>query len=307
MNVVILGSGAMGCRFGVALQKAGAEVHLYDIWKEHIAGIQEKGLKVTDGEGGEEVIKMQATDNIADLPVADVLIIFTKSLYSADALAAAKSIIGENTVAVTLQNGLGNVETIQKYAGDKIIAGVTNYASDLLRPGCVELKGSGVTKMMALNEGAQPTAQRLAQMLNASGHNCVLSGDVFVDIWEKVAFNAALNTVTAITGLTVGQVGTTPESNRLIFRIAEEVVRVANACGVKADLAHVKGVINSVFDPKMSGDHKTSMLQDVILKRKTEIDSICGYVLKEAEKAAIDTPYLESVTALVKTIEANYR
>ena len=232
---------------------------------------------VEDGVGGERTLEVNAVSDISRMPVSDVVVIFTKSMYTMDAITKAVPIIGRDTAVLTLQNGLGNIEAIREATGNNpVIAGVTNYASDLLKPGRVELKGSGVTKMMALDEGAREKAARLVGLLCAVGHNAMLSDDVLIDIWEKVAFNAALNTTTAITGLTVGGVGSLSESRQLLFDISSEVVMVAKAEGINASESHVHGIIESVFDPEMSGDHKTSMLQDRILKRNTEIEAVCG-------------------------------
>jgi 2-dehydropantoate 2-reductase len=307
MKIAIIGSGAMGCRFGVAFADAGAEVWLYDVWLEHVDNISRNGLIVEDGLGGERVLKMNAVNIISKIPISDVVIIFTKSMFTKDAITKALPIIGEKTVIVTLQNGLGNIEAIQDVTGGKsVIAGVTNYASDLLNPGRVELKGSGVTKMMALDAAASEMAQTLKNMLNKTGHNAKISNDVLVDIWEKVAFNAALNSTTAITGLSVGKAGSIPESKKLLFEIASEVTTVANASGVAASEQHVHEMIASVFDPKMSGDHKTSMLQDRLLKRKTEIEAVCGRAIAIGKEHQIPTPKLECMYALVRVVEENY-
>lgn len=221
MVISIIGAGAMGCRFGVAFAEAGAQVWLYDVWQEHVNQMNANGLVVEDGVGGERTLEVNAVSDISRMPVSDVVVIFTKSMYTMDAITKAVPIIGRDTAVLTLQNGLGNIEAIREATGNNpVIAGVTNYASDLLKPGRVELKGSGVTKMMALDEGAREKAARLVGLLCAVGHNAMLSDDVLIDIWEKVAFNAALNTTTAITGLTVGGVGSLSESRQLLFDIS---------------------------------------------------------------------------------------
>lgn len=307
MVISIIGAGAMGCRFGVAFAEAGAQVWLYDVWQEHVNQMNANGLVVEDGVGGERTLEVNAVSDISRMPVSDVVVIFTKSMYTMDAITKAVPIIGRDTAVLTLQNGLGNIEAIREATGNNpVIAGVTNYASDLLKPGRVELKGSGVTKMMALDEGARETAARLVGLLCAVGHNAMLSDDVLIDIWEKVAFNAALNTTTAITGLTVGGVGSLSESRQLLFDISSEVVMVAKAEGINASESHVHGIIESVFDPEMSGDHKTSMLQDRILKRNTEIEAVCGLAVQIGKKHGLKTPKLECVYALVRVIECNY-
>ncbi len=307
MIISIIGSGAMGCRFGVAFADAGADVWLYDVWQQHVDNINKDGLIIEDGRGGERKLRMNAVTDMTKVPVSDVVVIFTKSMFTRDAITKALPIIGEKTVIITLQNGLGNIETIKEITfGKPVIAGVTNYASDLLKPGRVELKGSGLTKMMALDYEAESAAETLAEMMNKSGHNAKISCDVLVDIWEKVAFNAALNSMTAIAGLSVGKVGSISESRKLLFEIASEVTTVANASGVAASDKHVHEIIESVFDPKMSGDHKTSMLQDRLLKRKTEIEAVCGRAIALGKENNIPTPKLECMYALVRVIEENY-
>ncbi|MFA0816529.1 MAG: ketopantoate reductase family protein [Anaerofustis sp.] len=307
MKITVIGAGAMGCRFGTAFADAGAEVWLYDVWADHMNRIASNGLHVHDGFGTERYVKMNATSDIATIPSPDVLVVFTKTIYSEDALKTAKPILGADTVLITLQNGLGNIETMQKICpGQPIIAGVTNYAGDMIGPGEVELKGSGITKMMAIDPDAASAAQIVVALLKQAGHHAELSEDVLKDIWEKVAFNAGMNTVSAVTGLTVAGMGSTEQCRKLLFDIASEAVAVANAEGVPAEEQHVHDVILSVFDPKMSGDHKSSMLQDRIAKRQTEIDAICGEVIRRGQLHSIPTPKAESMYALVNAIQKNY-
>ena len=126
----------MGCRFGVAFAEAGAQVWLYDVWQEHVNQMNANGLVVEDGVGGERTLEVNAVSDISRMPVSDVVVIFTKSMYTMDAITKAVPIIGRDTAVLTLQNGLGNIEAIREATGNNpVIAGVTNYASDLLKPG----------------------------------------------------------------------------------------------------------------------------------------------------------------------------
>lgn len=305
MRVAVIGSGAMGCRFGSSLHKAGAEVWLYDIWKEHIDRIKKDGLRVHNGDST-ELLRINATTDITEIPRPDVLIIFTKTIHTENAMAEALKVIDKKTVVITLQNGLGNIESIAKHISiDNIIAGITNYATDLIGPGEIEFKGSGVTKIMPLGEYSRPAASEIHALLNSGGINTKISDDVMIDIWEKVAFNAAFNILTALTFLTVGGLGKTPEGLELAKIISSEVIMVANKIGINASIERVHNTIESVIIPHC--EHKPSMLQDRLLKRKTEVDSICGWVLKTAKENSIDkTDHLETVYKLVKIIETNY-
>lgn len=306
MKVTIVGAGAMGCRFGVSLKKAGADVWLYDMWQKHVDEINQNGL-LFETDDGIQRVEMKATTDINEIDAQDLVIIFTKSIHTEDAISTAKKIMGRNTAVMTLQNGLGNIEKIEKYViRENILAGTTDHASDLDGPGHVVAKGSGISKIMALDPKLDGVVQTVAKMLNDGGINTIISNQVMVDIWEKVAFNAAMNTTTMLTTLTVGKMGGTPEGGRLVRKISKEVVDTANAVGVEASLDRVYKTLEKVLDPKMSGDHKPSMLQDRMYQRKTEIDTICGYVIDKAKEVGKSADSLETIYMLIKTIEKNY-
>jgi len=306
VRIAIIGAGAMGCRYGASLQKAGAEVWLYDVWKEHINKINECGLTIHDGKKTEN-IKVNAASEIEKIPKPDVVMIFTKSIHTEDALVNALRIMDNKVIVLTLQNGIGNIETVRKYINNEnIIAGTTNYASDLIGPGEIEAKGSGLTKMMPLGEYARSAAVEINDLLNNGGIITKLGNDIMVDVWEKVAFNVALNTLTALTFLTVSDLGKTPEGFEMAKTLASEVIAVANKIGIQASTDKVHHTIESVFNPEMSGDHKTSLLQDRLSKKKTEIEAICGSVIAEAEKNDMKVPHIETVYKLIKIIEKNY-
>ena len=126
------------------------------------------------------------------------------------------------------------------------------------------------------------------------------------EIWEKVAFNCAMNTITSLTGQRVREMGGSPYGFELCKLIAEEVYKVSVAEGVAIDLEHVIATFQKVLDPSKSGGHITSMLQDVLAKRQTEVDSICGKVVQRGEAAGIATPHLKTVYNLIKILQENY-
>ena len=123
-------------------------------------------------------------------------------------------------------------------------------------------------------------------------------------IWEKVAFNSAMNAITATTRLKLGYVGASEEGRGAAFDVAREVISVANAKGIKADIDRVLAVMDKDF--RDHSDHKPSMLQDVLQKRQTEVDFINGAAVREAKKLGMAIPVTETLFRLVKTIQANY-
>jgi len=305
MKIAMIGAGAMGCRFGLALIESGAEVVLCDIWKEHVDAINKNGLCVVR-QGREEHIKIQATTEIKSVGKPDAIIIFTKSQHTEAALKQALEIMDSNTPVATLQNGLGGLSVIEDYVGkERTIAGITNYQSDLLAPGKISLgeeKPIFYARLKALGEGCKDICDEICDLLKTAGMNCEISDDIMKEIWEKLAFNNAMNLTTALIRLRDGYVLQSQHGFELSSKIAREVCDVGLAEGIDVDYDSVL----RTFEKIKESMHITSMLQDVLQMRQTEIDAICGAVVKKAFKHGITTPYLHTLYSLIKVMEANY-
>lgn len=304
MKIVVIGAGAMGSLFGGLLSESGNDVTLVDVSKAHIDAINRDGLLLTTSSGSRYIkVAAKYAQNVNETP--DLVIIFTKTVYSADAMESAKRFIGDNTYVMTLQNGLGNVELIEKYIPkERIIVGMTNFPSDLVGPGRVSSMGKGIVVAMSANGEDHPFLRTVEKEFNKSGLNCEISADVFVHIWEKVAFNAALNTLTSVTRLRIGDMSSTKEGHSLAFEIAAEVISVANKCGINAKLEAVNKNLEMAFAEH--GDHMPSMMQDMLAKRQTEINFINGAVVKQAESVGIDVPVTRVMYSLIKLIQQRY-
>jgi 2-dehydropantoate 2-reductase len=301
---VVLGAGAMGCLFGARLAENGHRVTLVDVRLDQVEAINRSGLTV-DENGARRVVKVPASlpDQLTDR--ADLVILFTKAFQSEAALAGAARAIGPSTWILTLQNGLGHVERIAKYvSADRIVVGTTTMPSDIVDVAHVQTRGSGMTKIMSVEGGVTERLRRLAAALAQAGLPCEVSERVWESIWEKLAFNAAMNSVTAVTGLTVGQVGRAEAGAVLADRIAEEVTSVARRQGIEANLSAVRREIAMAF--REHGEHKPSMLQDVLAKRPTEIEFINGAVAREAARLGMSVPATEMLYQLVRLLEQSY-
>ena len=138
IKVAVLGAGAMGCLFGGLLAEKGLNVVLIDVWKDHVDAINKNGLKM-DGQGGDRFIKIKATIDPKSLGTVDVIIIMCKATALEQALSNAKNIIGDKTVLMSFQNGIGHEAIMQKIAGkDKVLGGTTTQASNILGPGNIK-------------------------------------------------------------------------------------------------------------------------------------------------------------------------
>jgi len=305
MKIAIIGSGAMGCRFGLALKESGAQVVLCDVWQEHVDALNLNGLKVVR-QGYEEFVKLPAVTDIKSIGSVDAVMIFTKAMHTEEAMKQAMEVMGPDTPAATLQNGLGSLNVIERYAGiERTIAGITNYQSDLLGPGAIAIGEDNpmfYVRLKALNEKSEAVSKELCALMKAAGMNCEISDDIMKQIWEKLAFNNAMNMITALVRQRDGYVCRSEFGFELSADIAREVCDVALAEGVNADYASVIGT----FEKVKSSMHMPSMLQDALLLRQTEVDAICGAVIEKAAAHGIGTPILKTMYRLIKVLEENY-
>jgi 2-dehydropantoate 2-reductase len=304
MKILIIGAGAMGCRFAANFQKGGAEVVLCDIWKEHVDAINRRGLQIIEEDGSSELVKMSAVEDVSEAGGVDVVMIFTKSIHTEDAVGSAMKIMKADTPVVSVQNGLGNLETIKKYIGEeRVIVGCTKTATSLEGPGVIRVEGFAETDIMALGDAARCASVEIRDILEAGGMPCHISNNIMVEIWDKLAFNCAMNPITAVTRLMPGHIG--GYGIELFNLVLQEAAAVAAAEGISVNIEKWGDVICHIVGP--DGErHLTSMLQDVLKVRPTEIDAICGSVIKKADLHGISVPHLKTLYNLVKIIDASY-
>ncbi|MCA8083978.1 ketopantoate reductase family protein [Burkholderia cenocepacia] len=311
MRIAILGAGAMGSLFGGRLAESGEAVTLIDVNDAHLDAIRRDGLRIDDDRGDRRVRTLQAVRPEAanthaaatlDTPF-DLLIVFTKSLHTRAALDGVRALLSSDTFVLTLQNGLGNVETLNAFVPlERILVGVTTWPADAAGPAHVRSHGAGTIRMMTADGAARPFATAVADTLSRAGLACTLDADVWAAIWEKVAFNAALNTLCATTGCTVDQLGHHHDGPRLALAIAAETAAVARAKGIAVDGERIaRNVEHAIRDHR---GHRPSMLQDVLAGRRTEIDAISGKVVAAAREAGVAVPHAETLLALVRLIDA---
>lgn len=301
LRVAVLGAGAMGSLFGGWLAEGGADVVLLDVNAAHLDAIRRDGLRlVTDR--GERRLRLRAGRPGDDVGTPDVVIVFTKTLHTRAALAAARNLLGPDTCLLSVQNGLGNGEVLAEFVpAERVILGITTYPADLHGPGDVASHGAGTVRFMTADGGHRPILDRLAAAFAAGGIEALVDPGVTAAIWEKVAFNAALNGICAATGRTVGEVGACVEGRELVRAVVDEVVGVARAKGVAADAAAVHRATGHALDTHLT--HKPSMLQDVLAGRPTEVGSINGAVEAEAERLGLAVPVTATLLRLVRIVE----
>lgn len=302
IKIAILGAGAMGSLFGARLAEAGHDVTLLDINAAHLDAIRRHGLRLQTDEADRRVHGMQAVRPEQTGAIPDLLIVFTKAMHTRAAMAGVRHLLGPETIVLTLQNGLGSVETICGFVSvQRVLIGITTWPADLVGPGHVQSHGEGVIRMMSADGVDRSVVAGTVAALDRAGMHCKADTDVWAAIWEKVAFNAALNPLCAVTGSTVDQLGSIPDGPALAFAVVGEVLAVARSHGVAVDADKVGASVLHAIEYHIG--HKPSMLQDILAARRTEIDAINGAVVAAAQRHGVPVPCTEALMQLVRLIE----
>ena len=301
MKIVVLGPGAMGCLFAGLLAESGQNnIWLFDKSESRAREITENGLKIEGIGDFRSIPDIRATTRTREIGTADLIIVFVKSYDTAEAVRSILPAVGAETTILTLQNGLTNVQAISSIVGaEKVVAGVTSHGATLLGIGYVRHAGVGRTVLGNIGRECSSRIEEIARIFTKAGINATCSENIYGYIWAKLVINAAINPVTALTGLLNGQLLEHEQTRKLMNMSATECLNVAAARRII--LPHDAPDVESVC--KATAPNVSSMLQDVMHGKRTEIDAINGAVINEARKMGMTVPVNEALTYLVKGLE----
>lgn len=300
-RILVIGAGAMGCLFAARIAESGADVLLIDVDQNRLAAIAREGIALTD-DNGTRTVPMKtglATDATGSF---DLVLLFTKGMHSRSAMQsiAHLAVLGGPHV-LTLQNGLGNPEIVAEvFPADRVLKGIAALPADLHDATHVSSHGAGHLELGGMTTAAHAVADQATALLRRAGFDARTNETIDIAIWEKVAFNAALNSLGTVTLQPNAGVNNAP-GRRIAAAMVDEVVATAHAAGVQVDHARITAAID--FALAHHGAHQASMLQDRLAGRATEIETINGAVVERARALGIATPVTETMTDLVRLIE----
>jgi len=305
MKIAIVGPGAIGCLFAAFLTKSKEDVWLLDKSKEKALKLNETGISV-DSLNGSWQVKVKTTANISDIGKTDLVLICVKSFNTKTACEQIKPLLNNNTKILTLQNGIGNIEIISEAAGEeRVIAGVTNEGATLIEPGKIRHAGKGET-IIGTIDGKTPVEMRaIREAFNKAGFETKMSRDIKSLLWSKLVINVGINALSAITRLPNGKLIQFEGTKRILRDAVTEATRIVKRKRIKLifddPLAKVEAVCES------TSSNLSSMLQDVLRKKRTEVDFINGVIVRLGQELGIDVRTNKFLLDLVNTIEQTYK
>jgi len=304
MKIVIVGAGALGGLVGAQLTAGGEDVTLIEINEARTRMLNETGLYVAEGNKGEMCVPVKVATNVANLPVADLVFISVKSYQTEAALRSSLPIIGPDTFILSMQNGIGNTETMAKIVDPRqILSGITYHSIQHVGPNRIRYRPGIKPIQIAPYEGETTDKIRaVGDMFRNSGLDTEVADQIDDVIWQKLLHNAVVNPVSALTGLTCRELLDDPHLQSFMRDLCLEIIAVMKAHGVP--------IVNEedpyapvIASQKALGKNRPSMWQDLARSYRTEVDAINGAVVREAEKLGLDAPHNRGLVNFIHSRE----
>ena len=295
-SILILGTGALATLFAARLTEAGHHIILLGTWKEGIDALRRNGARLVDTNGNEGQFNVYATDDPRECVGAKYAIVLVKAWQTERAARQLAECLAKDGLAVTLQNGLGNRETLVESLGENRVAlGTITVGATLLSPGLVKVGGDGIISIER-----NPALGPVEAALKSAKFQVNIVQDAQSAVWGKLVVNAAINPLTALLRIPNGELLNRPSAREMMGKLAREVAEVARAENIQLPFDDPLAMAEEVA--RKTAANYSSMLQDVLRNAPTEIDAICGAVVKTAQKHEIDAPANWACWKLIKAI-----
>jgi 2-dehydropantoate 2-reductase len=295
-NLLIVGTGAMACLFAARLSAAGTNVAVIGSWKEGLAAIREKGVCLVDEDHCEHCYPVQVLSSSNSTPSFQQALFLVKSWQTVQAAEMLSFYLENSGLVVTLQNGMGNREVLSDILGDERVSlGTATVGANMVGSGKVKVGGQGVITLEVSSR-----LDSLAAILQMAGFQVERASGVENLLWGKLVINAAINPLTAILRTPNGRLLENPTARHLMGLSANEAAQIARAVG--ALLPYPDPIAAAEGTARRTAKNISSMLQDINRGAPTEIDAICGAVVRSAEKLGLKAPINQALMLLVKSI-----
>ena len=295
-NILIVGTGALATLFAARLTQSGYHVTLLGTWKEGIDSLRRNGARLIDANGNEHQFEVDATDDPRECAGAKYAIVLVKAWQTERAAHQLVECLAEDGLAVTLQNGLGNRETLVESLGaNRVALGTITVGATLLSSGLVKVGGDGIISIER-----NPALGPVEAALRSARFQVNVVQDAQSAVWGKLIVNAAINPLTALLRIPNGELLNRPSAYEMMAKLAREVAEVARAENIQLPFDDPLAMAEEVA--RKTAANNSSMLQDVLRNAPTEIDAICGAVVRTAQKHQIDTPANWACWKLIKAL-----
>jgi 2-dehydropantoate 2-reductase len=296
MHIAIFGAGSLGIALGGLLARTNEVVLIGR--RPQVKEINTNGLTLVGDRN--RFVKLEAHERVSGLMPPELLIVTTKAYDTADAVEACRAWVRGETLVLTLQNGLGNLELLRAWKGSKAIGGTTTMGATLLSPDTVRISGMGMTIIGADVDHA--SAAKVASAFSEAGVPTTVKKDILCEIWAKAVVSACINPTTAVLRVPNGKILASPIISRFVTEVCWECVKIARAEGIRLSGRSMKTRVRDVAAD--TARNLSSMLQDVERGKRTEIDQINGAFCIIGERDGVPAPLNKTLVAMIGSLES---
>ncbi|MBI3325709.1 MAG: 2-dehydropantoate 2-reductase [Nitrospinae bacterium] len=299
MHVAVMGTGGTGGFFGGLLARAGEKVTCI-ARGAHLEAIRARGLTVKSRLAGNFTLPVKATDDPREVGPVELILFCVKTYDTDTAVEQIRPLVDQDTVILSVQNGIDNAERIARVVGSKpVIGAVAHVFSAVEAPGVIaQTAGPGRILFGELAGGTSPRTERLLSTFQGAGMAAELSPDIRVTLWEKFLFICGNGGVTALSRLPIGVIRACPETSALLRGVLEEVEAVARASGIALPVGCVDQVL--AFNASLEPGARASLYHDLAAGRRLELEALNGTVVRLGREYGIPTPFNFAIYAALK-------
>jgi len=301
-RIAVVGAGAVGGYFGGMLARAGVPA-IFIGRPAFVDAVKQNGLFL-DTVQFQERVKVEASADLAAARGAEIILFCVKTTDTAETASALAKVLAKDAVIVSMQNGVDNAEQIEAASGLKALPAAVYVAASVPAPGTVKHVGRGDLVLGPKNE----VTERVAAIFTLSTIPCRISENLIGELWTKLVWNCALNALSALGKVTYGDILASADAKQLVETTVYEVLAVAKAGGVRpAGLEDPRAALIGAYKVAESmAATRSSTAQDMMRNKKTEIDSLNGFIVRRARELNIAVPVNHALFTLVKLAEKGF-
>lgn len=317
MRVAIFGAGAMGTILGAYLTRAGIAVDLVSRNVAHVQTLQTQGATVTGTVDLTQPVNALLPEQMEG--VYDVIFLMTKQRSNGDICRSLLPFLGEDSVVVTMQNGLPEPSVAQVVGEERTLGCAVTWGATFVKAGVCQLTSQPYKMTFALGTlyHNQAKCQAVADILNAVAP-CTVEDNFIGARWAKLTINSAFSPLSALTGKTYGEIAKDKVLRKQTFALLQECFAVAKSAGIKVEKLQGRNIsaLLSAKTPlkkwlvlrllplavKSHKDIRSGMWYDLQTKGECDIDFMNGVVIAMGDKYGCTTPMHDSVVEQIHTI-----
>lgn len=299
-QIAVVGAGAVGGYFGGLLARAGAPVTMIGR-PGFVAAVEREGGLFLDTLQFQQRVRIKASTDVSAVRGAELVLFCVKTVDNAEMAHALAPVLHAGATVLSLQNGVDNVDQIRETAGIEALPAVVYVAASVPETGRIKHAGRGDLVIGPENE----RTRRIASIFERAGVACRISENIEGELWTKLVWNASLNAISALGNAKYGRIAADEDARKLVSTLVDEILAVARASGVR---------LPGVEDPKaaLAGALKiasqlteaySSTAQDLQRGKRTEIDSLNGFIARRGAALGVPTPVNSALATLVKLAE----